>query len=206
MSISNNEMLVDVCESTRKSFSDKFYPLTTERSQAIQRCTAIVKIDRGSISKNGPKLRAHTILSDLWLYCPEVFILCALSTYPTKIGGLKSDDYLETMLRWWENVAHPKGLTAVLIQYPDILPGKPNMPSPSSYPAHLQESDLIDFLTSGSRAHGPLTIKVPDDYDEMPVIEISREMCQDLIRFVLERQKERLSHEFKATEDRHIGP
>lgn len=69
----------------------------------------------------------------------------------------------------------------------------------------MQESDLIDFLTSDSRTHGPLTIKVPDDYDEMPVIEISREMCQDLIRFALERQKERLRHEFKVTEDRHIG-
>lgn len=141
MSISNNQKLIDVCESARNGFSDKFYPLTTERSRAIQKCTTIVKLDRGSIGKNGPKLRAHTILTELWIYCPEVFILCALSTYPTTLGGLKSDDYLETMLRWWENVEHPKGLTAILIQYPDILPGKPNMPCTLSHWSF--RSDLI---------------------------------------------------------------
>ncbi|KAL2794912.1 hypothetical protein BJX66DRAFT_325093 [Aspergillus keveii] len=204
MSISKTQHLIDACESTRKTFSDKFYPLTTERLQAIQKCTAIVRLDRGLIGKNRPKRRAHIILTQFWTYCPEVFILCALSIYPTALVGLKTVDYLEIMLRWWEQVEHPKGLTAVLIQYPDILPGKPNIPSLSSYSADLAEIDLIDFLATSTRAHDPLTIKVPDALNENPVIELSREMCQDLIRFAFERR--RLRDNFKTPEDRHIGP
>jgi hypothetical protein len=140
MSISSTQHLIDACESTRKTFSDKFYPLTTERLQAIQKCTAIVRLDRGLIGKNRPKRRAHIILTQFWTYCPEVFILCALSIYPTALVGLKTVDYLEIMLRWWEQVEHPKGLTAVLIQYPDILPGKPNIPCKFHWRFHF---DLI---------------------------------------------------------------
>ena len=35
-------------------------------------------------------------------------------------------------------------------------------------------------------------IRVPDNINEQPAIEISREMCQDLVGFVMEKTQERM--------------
>lgn len=58
--------------------------------------------------------------------------------------------------------------------------------------AYLSHKDLVDYLSHYEGGH--LTIRVPDpnDSNEMPAIEMSREMCQDLIKFVLDRTSERM--------------
>lgn len=120
--------LIKGCEKALNTFQNVFYPLTPGARRAIEKCTALVKLDRNSIGKNKPKRRAQVILTHLWEHFPEGFILCALSTYPYKLGHLESEDYLQRMISWWEMVEHPKGLLLVLERYSDILPGKLKMP------------------------------------------------------------------------------
>ncbi|PTU17796.1 hypothetical protein P175DRAFT_0378321 [Aspergillus ochraceoroseus IBT 24754] len=115
--------LIALCDTTRRSFSDNFIPFTNLQLEKVQKSSTLVRSNRHSIGKNAPKLRAHTVLSELWTHCPEGFILCALSTYQSRLGTLKSTDFLRDMMEWWQGVEHPGGLSAVLVHYANILPG-----------------------------------------------------------------------------------
>ena len=53
---------------------------------------------RNALKKNARKLRAHTILSEIWKHSTEVFVLCALATHPTTLGSLNSEGYLKALL------------------------------------------------------------------------------------------------------------
>lgn len=52
--------------------------------------------------------------------------------------------------------------------------------------------DLISFLETYAGEQRSLTIRVPENSNELPAIEISRAMCQDLIMFAMERTQDRM--------------
>jgi len=60
------------------------------------------------------------------------------------------------------------------------------------YRTKLQDGDLFSFLEKYLGGHAPLAIKIPKDDNESPSIEISREMCQDLIMHVMESERQRI--------------
>lgn len=115
-----NETFVNLLDGELKKFSDDYFPLHSRQLGSIKRCTAVV--DEVGIGKNLPRQRAHDILNDLWTHAPEVFVLAALAATPTKLSTLKSVDYMVSVLKWWEGVEVPGGLTKILDRHSDILP------------------------------------------------------------------------------------
>jgi hypothetical protein len=115
--------LIDRIEEKRQQFSDSLIPLSQAQAEALKRVSVYIAIDRKSIRRNVVKKRSHLILSDLWMHKPEIFILCALATFPTKLACLDPTHCLRELLTWWESVNHPKGLTWIIENYARILPG-----------------------------------------------------------------------------------
>jgi hypothetical protein len=122
------DSLRDLADEMRQCFGEDYIPLSKAQSAATRKCSDLVAENPTSWSRNTVKRRAHTILSDLWTHSPELFALVALSVTPTKLGTLKSDKYLQVLLRWWNNVHHPKGLQEVINNHSDILPSRKENP------------------------------------------------------------------------------
>ena len=97
--------LLDLLEIERRAFSDDYLPFTQKQLQAITKFSNLLALDRTTIRRNIPKTRAHIILSDIWVHSSEIFVLCALATNPTSLGSLKLQDYLQTLLGWWNGGA-----------------------------------------------------------------------------------------------------
>lgn len=196
---SDTAKLIDIFDTTRRQFQDDYLPLTHEQLQRVDKCSKLVKQDPSTMHRNIPKKRAHTILSEIWAHCPDLFIICALSTNPNTLGMLKSRSYLQEFLSWWGRVEHPKALAGIRSRHPNILPGYSDIANAPPYRAYLPHKDLVDYLSQYKGGDVSLTIRVPDDENEMPAIEISRDMCQNLIKFVMDRTTGRmLSGEVQA--------
>lgn len=116
------EKLLDLVETESRTFSDDYLPFTHKQSQAVKKCSDLLAQDRTRIRRNIPKARAHIILSDIWAQSPEIFVLCALTTNPTSLSSLKSQDYLRILLGWWNKGHHLKGLTEAINRHLDIFP------------------------------------------------------------------------------------
>lgn len=117
-----DEELLELLDIARKSFSNDYIPLHDTKIAAIKKCADLVAIDRSSIVRNALKSRAHTILTDIGKYHPEVFVLCSIATTITRLGSLKSKDYIRKLREWWDNAKKPDGLRQTVEQLADILP------------------------------------------------------------------------------------
>jgi hypothetical protein len=138
-----DEILRDLADEMRQCFGEDYIPLSKAQSAATKKCSDLVVQEPTSWSRNTIKTRAHTILSDLWTYSPEIFILVALSVTPTKLGTLKSDKYLQVLLRWWNSVHHPKGLQEIINHHSDILPPRQESPPKESPQQESYTSDMV---------------------------------------------------------------
>ncbi|KAF7570509.1 hypothetical protein PtrM4_105110 [Pyrenophora tritici-repentis] len=206
-----DESLCDLADAARKCFGEDEedeIPLTEIQIAAIKKCSDLVVENPASSQRNTSKRRAKAILTELWTHRPELFILVALSVNITKLGTLKSDKYLQVLLRWWNSVDHPKGLKEIVSDLSDILPPRkerlrkessrkesPRKESSrlntSPFRSTLERDDLLDFLQNHPGANGLYYILIPADAHERPSIEIPREMCQDLIKHVIESTQKR---------------
>lgn len=65
---------------------------------------------------------------------------------------------------------------------------RPSLP----YHTDLQDGDLFTFLEKHRGSYKPFAIKIPEDENGSPSIEISRQMCQDLIIHVMESERQRI--------------
>jgi hypothetical protein len=119
--------LCALLEKTRRSFGNAYYPLGTQQCELITKCSDIARSDRGTFQKkrNTTKARAHRILTDIAHHELELFLLLALSVTPTRLGSLKSKDYLRGLNAWWDEVDHPKGLREAVKNHFNILPKSP---------------------------------------------------------------------------------
>jgi hypothetical protein len=109
----------------RGTFSNDYIPLHDKKIAAIKKCADLVAIDPRSILRNVLKSRAHTILTDIWTYShPEVFVLCSIATTITRLGGLKSTDYIRKLREWWDKADKPDGLRQTVKKLAKILPTK----------------------------------------------------------------------------------
>lgn len=118
------EKLVNLVDTTCRQFSESFTPLTRNQLENIRRCSRLVATDPSTIHRNVPKLRAHTILSDVLECSEELFVLCALSVSPTQVGTLRSEAYLRLLTEWRRDKQCPKGLRATITHYCALLPRK----------------------------------------------------------------------------------
>ncbi|KAB8244557.1 hypothetical protein BDV35DRAFT_359648 [Aspergillus flavus] len=118
----SNSKFIELLDAKRQQLLGNILPLTGNQLRGIRKCSKLVTVDPETLRRNIPKKRAHTILSELWRHCKELFILCSLSTNQTTLGLLKTDDYLQEILTWWETVEHPKALTIFISLHQDILP------------------------------------------------------------------------------------
>jgi hypothetical protein len=59
----------------------------------------------------------------------------------------------------------------------------------------LQGDDLLNFLQNHIDKYKSFAIRIPEDVNEAPSIEVSREICQDLIMHAMERMKGRIGLE-----------
>ena len=143
--LTENELL-DVVETRRKTFSSDYVPIHDKELDMVQRCSDLVVKDRGSIRRNTPKTRAHTILTDIWGEFPEVFVLCSMAIYPTKLGTLKSTHYLRRLQAWWGKVDHPKGLTTTVekLLEIEILPLRGKRPATPEINTGWWKAGLLD--------------------------------------------------------------
>jgi hypothetical protein len=117
-----DEKLLELVEKERHTFSGDYFPLHHKNLDAVKKCSDLIAQDRNSIHRNTPKTRAHTILTDIWAHLPEVFVLCSLAITPTRLGTLKSRDYLRKLLKWWEKAEQPKALVETIIRLSKVLP------------------------------------------------------------------------------------
>lgn len=133
-------------------------------------------------------------------------MLCALATNPTSLDSLKSQDYLRTLLGW-DKVDQLKGLKEAIDRHPNVLPPKRTVTSRANtthappFRANLEDSDLLDFLQIYSGERKSLAIRVPNDENELLSIEISREMCQNLIEYAMEKTRRRMISEQIQVQD-----
>lgn len=125
----NIAKLIDTFDVIRRQFSDNYLPLTGEQLQRVDKCSRLVEQDPSTIRQNAPKKRAHIVLSEIWTHRPDFFIICALSTYPTTLGMLKSHAYLQELLGWWDGAEHPKALAEIISHHSNILPGNSGIAS-----------------------------------------------------------------------------
>lgn len=71
-------------------------------------------------------------------------MLAALATTPSNLSTLKSVDYMEFVLRWWEGKKVPGGLAKILELHSDILPSTSRDCLEAHVPMTLGE--LLEFL------------------------------------------------------------
>lgn len=122
--------LCDLLENTRKTFGNVYYPFGIGQRELITKCSEIAGSDFKTWQKNRntTKTRAHRILNDVARHKPELFVLLALSITPTRLGTLKSKDYLRGLIAWWEKVDHPRGLKEAVKHHASALPTQTKNP------------------------------------------------------------------------------
>ena len=106
--------LIQLIKEKRDCFDEHHVPLSQTQVDAVERFLAWIAVDRKAIRRNPAKKKSHLILSDLWTHIPEVFILCALVTFPTKLASLNPTDCYRELFAWWESANHPKGLKWII--------------------------------------------------------------------------------------------
>ena len=115
------QTLLDGLEVARKSFTSEYEPLPAALREAVKKCSELIKQDRSDIHRNSRRKRSHTILTDLYVQLPDVYILCCLATTPYNLGSLDAG-FLSTAIKWWRTVEHPQGLTLIHQKDATILP------------------------------------------------------------------------------------
>ncbi|KAL5403466.1 hypothetical protein PMIN04_012824 [Paraphaeosphaeria minitans] len=115
------DTLFDLVKEEFENFSDDLIPLSSIQEKTILKFTTytIEEITK----RNRVKGTSQSIMRDMWEHMPEVFILCALVTSPTKWGHVDPTRCRWKLLRWWKSAEHPKGLEWIIGEYPHILPG-----------------------------------------------------------------------------------
>ena len=98
--------------------------LTKDQARQPARRRSPVTVDRKSISRDSQQSRAQTILFDIWVYLPQVFVLCSLTTNPRRLGTFKSSSYLDNLSRWWKRVDQPRALLEIVERLSKILPSR----------------------------------------------------------------------------------
>ncbi|KJZ77305.1 hypothetical protein HIM_03029 [Hirsutella minnesotensis 3608] len=167
-----NEKLVSLLKEELKRYSDEYYPLHTRQLNAIKRCTALVNTVESDIGDNSPKRRAHAILTDLWMHAPEVFFLCSTAATPSKLGTLKSMDYMESVLKWWEEITDPPGgLTKAFDRHSDILPSTPR--DSRQVCLDVSGGELLGFLQQNF-GHTQVELSLPFSGKPLPFVRLDR--------------------------------
>lgn len=185
-----NESLIQILGQELEKFSEDYFPLHKSQLKAIQRCTVLVDEDEDKILKNVPKKRAHVILKDLWTHIPEAFLLCSLAAAPTKIGTLKSADYMTVVLRWWKDVSVPHGLTKTLDSHSDVLPKVFRDSREVLVSTSLDE--LLRFLQRTFNGV-PLQLSLPYSGSPLPYVRVGQaklELSYELANAFIRQQQE----------------
>lgn len=94
----------------------------------------------------------------------------------------------------------PRLIKKLLMIIGDLHPSSakiicPEVDSPPCLLAPLQVGDLLSFLEHCRGAYPSLALRLPADENGSPSIEISREMCQDLLLHVVESTRQRSEYE-----------
>lgn len=90
------------------------------------------------------------------------------------------------LLGWWDKANHPEGLKKITELHQDILPFTNNLIAAESLRSHLSRDNLYYFLQAYKSPVGPYTIIIPQDAEQNPHIKILREMCQNILSYVVE--------------------
>jgi hypothetical protein len=191
-----NENLVNLLREELERFSEDYYPLHQKQLKAIQRCTDLVGEEESKLVRNTPKRRAHIILKDLWTHIPEVFLLCSLAITPTRLGCLKSINYMEFISRWWRDIGVvPEGLSKAFDRHSDILPKVARDSREVLIPISLDE--LFGFLRQhfgGERRQMSFAFSG----SPLPFVRIERqsklELSWDLANAFVEQHREKLQN------------
>lgn len=106
-------------------FGDQHYPLHDKKKKNIMKSALLARQDLKSIGKNSLKTRAYRILTDIWKSgLPQVFIICAITVLPSRLGTIKSETYVKELSEWWQSSDHPSALEHLLTEFESILPEK----------------------------------------------------------------------------------
>jgi hypothetical protein len=139
--------LLDLIKEATEQFSDDMIPLSKNQKDAILRFSAYMTEDP---KRNHLKKASQGILRDMWKHMPEVFILCALVTFPSNLACVDPTSCHRMLLIWWKGAEHPKGLEWIIEKYPDILPG-------NDEPATITSGDVqkrgLEITNDGRRIY-----------------------------------------------------
>lgn len=113
-----DESLIYLLEKHRRSFTGQYRPLRTAEETALRKANDLVAEPLESLTRNYPRKRAFTILSDIKnCISYDVFVLCALATKVSTLGTSKLGDHVSLVTNWWEGVPHPESLAIVSQRY-----------------------------------------------------------------------------------------
>lgn len=115
------DKLFELVKKEFKTFSDDLIPLPKTQKKTVLKFTTYMTEE--ITKRNFVKERSQDIMRDIWEHMPEVFVLCALVTFPTNWGHSDPARCYWKLFRWWERAEHPKGLEWIIGEYPRILPG-----------------------------------------------------------------------------------
>lgn len=112
------ELLIDLLEEQRCTFTDRYRPLLTVQATALQKANNLVAEAPEALKRNFAKKRANVVLNDIRnCISHDVFVLCALATNLSSLGTAKLADCVSKIGAWWDGAHHPKGLAIVSEQY-----------------------------------------------------------------------------------------
>lgn len=178
------------------TFDDSTGSLLKGQEKAFKLCCKLLRENAESFAAQSKatrsiRNRASELLKDVFrVVGPEVFLLCTL-VHITKLGKNADRIRISTIQSWWKSTPHPQGLATVATslcngnRISDLVEKTYAPP----YRTVLRKNDLLDFLQANVE-HGSFAIRTPEDPEELPSIEISRQMCQELIMHVMERMGE----------------
>ncbi|KAI1437348.1 hypothetical protein GGR50DRAFT_97704 [Xylaria sp. CBS 124048] len=171
-------------------------PLHSDQVDAIQRCTVLVNSPVST--KNTPKRRAKRILSDLWKYNPQLFVLCSLAMYPSRIGMLKSTNYLEAMVEWLKqnNITIPiKELSRIVDDYPHLLPDTVAPASSLESSVPISPSEMLEFF---KEHFGMIGVALERHTARLPEMDLSLPYAASALPYIRINQHVKLELSWKA--------
>ncbi|PVH95540.1 hypothetical protein DM02DRAFT_617833 [Periconia macrospinosa] len=111
-----NDWFYKSLEENRTTFDEKVYPLSTRQKASFNKCYKLLdeSVTSGSRARKSIRRRARTVLATAFTdICPEVFLLSTLAAPVSKLAAVSEQTLIRDLKTWWDNVAHPYGLTAV---------------------------------------------------------------------------------------------
>ncbi|KAH7459892.1 hypothetical protein FOMA001_g19868 [Fusarium oxysporum f. sp. matthiolae] len=176
-----------------------------EALSAINNIMQAAREDRLPKQRLAERRRIRSLMADVLLILgQEMFLLCAMALPVSKLLSIKHKLLFKILQEWWRSSPRPRGLTTTAVRFcgpiqEQVSLGRKrkfeelgvnetldNYETP--YCTIVRAVHLQSFLQQNCDKYQALTLRVNEDIQQLPYIEISMEMCQNLLVYAMQKQ------------------